>query len=73
VTHHFDSDQRVIRIPVQSASGNQLTLLPLPTVAQGGNKILPPGYYMLFVVTKTTTHVGTPLRIPSVAVFVQVL
>jgi hypothetical protein len=66
VTHHFDSDQRVIRIPVQSASGNQLTLLPLPTVAQGGNKILPSGYYMLFVVTK-------PLRIPSVAVFVHVM
>ncbi len=72
VTHHFDWDQKVVRLPVQAASGNQLTLQPLPSIAQGGRNIAPPGYYMLFVVTKNTWG-GVNRRFPSVAAFVQVM
>ncbi len=72
VTHHFDWDQKVVRLPVQAASGNQLTLQPLPAIAQGGRNIAPPGYYMLFVVTKNTWG-GVNTRFPSVAAFVQVM
>ncbi len=70
VTHHFDADQRCIKLEVLEAAGNRITLAPLPSQAQGGHFIAPPGYYYLFVVT---TPRGNPLgRVPSVALFVRI-
>jgi hypothetical protein len=68
VTHHFDWDQRHVK----------LTFGPSPTdpthriraVMPASGFTAPPGYYMLFVTTSTAGGNGT--RIPSVAKFVKV-
>jgi galactose oxidase len=70
VTHHADPDQRCIKLEVLSRAGNEITLASLPSQAQGGHYIAPPGYYFLFIVT---TPRGNPLvRVPSVARFVRI-
>ncbi len=70
VTHHFDADQRCIKLELLEDAGNRITLAPLPSQAQGGHFIAPPGYYYLFVVT---TPRGSPqVRVPSVARFVRI-
>jgi len=70
VTHHFDADQRCIRLDVTAAGGNLISLATLPSMAQGGHFIAPPGLYLLFVVT---TLRGNPLvRVPSVSRFVRI-
>jgi hypothetical protein len=72
VTHHMDMSQRCIKLEVTARNNNQVTLAALPGVPQdAGACIAPPGFYYLFVVT---TPRGTPpVRVPSVASFVQVL
>ena len=73
VTHHFDADQRCIRLDVTGSSGNLVTLAALPSQAQGGHFIAPPGYYFLFVVTTPRGNPSLPLvRVPSVAKFVHI-
>ena len=75
VTHHFDADQRCIRLDVigTSSSGDRITLAPLPSQAQRGHFIAPPGYYFLFVVTTLRGNPALPLvRVPSVAKFVHI-
>jgi galactose oxidase len=57
VTHAFDMDQRVVGLVFKASDGMLTLSLPTPT-------IVPPGYYMLFVLNY--------LGVPSVASFVQV-
>lgn len=45
VTHHTDSGQRYIKLPIQSRTANSLTGL-----APADGNIAPPGFYMLFIV-----------------------
>ena len=45
VTHHTDSSQRYIKLPIQSRTANSLTGL-----APANGNIAPPGHYMLFIV-----------------------
>ena len=45
VTHHTDSGQRYIKLPIQSRTANSLAGL-----APANGNIAPPGYYMLFIV-----------------------
>jgi FtsP/CotA-like multicopper oxidase with cupredoxin domain len=45
VTHHTDSGQCYIKLPIQSRTANSLTGL-----APANGNIAPPGYYMLFIV-----------------------
>ncbi len=69
-THHFDADQRCIKLEVTAAAGRNLQLAPIPSQQQGGHFVVPPGWYYLFVVT---TPRGNPLvRVPSVARFVHI-
>ncbi len=71
-THHFDWDQRCIRLEITARPAhNQVTLARLPSVANRGKFLALPGMYMLFVVRKPA---GNPLvRVPSIAQIVQVL
>lgn len=59
VTHHTDSGQRYIKLPIQSRTANTLDCL-----APANGNIAPPGFYMLFIVKNN--------GIPSEARFVQV-
>lgn len=44
-THHTDSEQRYVALPVSDVSGNELTV----TIPNDRN-LVPPGYYMLWIV-----------------------
>ena len=71
VTHHFDWDQRCLRLDVvQPAVGNTITLQPIPAAGAPGNgdAIAPPGYYMMFLVRKAPPG---GRRVPSLATFVR--
>ena len=46
VTHHTDSGQRYIKLPIQSRTGNTLI-----SQAPANGNIAPPGYYLLFILT----------------------
>jgi hypothetical protein len=75
VTHHFDAEQRCIRLDVTARSThNKITGASLPAQPLG-SRIAPPGYYMLFVVTKPVPQApgqGRRLQVPSVATFVRI-
>lgn len=71
VMHHFDWDQKSMKLDVLSRTATTVTFAPLPSLANNGSAILPPGYYMLFVVRRPNATVGW--RVPSVAKFVQVI
>jgi hypothetical protein len=58
VTHSFDMDQRFVGLTFTAASGGYSANVP------NNSNLLPPGYYMLFLVNKA--------GVPSVAKFVQV-
>ena len=45
VTHHTDSGQRYVKLPIQSRTANSLTGL-----APANGNITPPGVYLLFIV-----------------------
>jgi hypothetical protein len=57
VTHSFDMDQRVVGLRFKPSSG-------MLTVELGDPTVLPPGYYMLFILNKA--------GVPSLAHFIQV-
>lgn len=59
VTHHTDSGQRFVKLPIQSRTASSLTGL-----APVNGNIAPPGFYMLFII-KTN-------GIPSEGRFVQI-
>lgn len=59
VTHHTDSGQRYIKLPIQNRTANTLECL-----APANGNIAPPGFYMLFIVKNN--------GVPSEARFVQV-
>ncbi|SJM90732.1 Similarity to galactose oxidase (modular protein) [Crenothrix polyspora] len=59
VTHHTDSGQRYIKLPIQNRTASSLTSL-----APGNGNIAPPGFYMLFIVKNN--------GMPSEGRFVQV-
>ena len=59
VTHHTDSGQRYIKLPIQSRTANTLESL-----APANGNIAPPGIYMLFIVKNN--------GVPSEGRFVQV-
>lgn len=59
VTHHTDSGQRYIKLPIQSRTASTLDSL-----APANGNIAPPGYYMIFIVTNS--------GIPSVGRFVKI-
>ena len=59
VTHHTDSGQRYIRLPIQSQTASTLTSL-----APANGNIAPPGFYMIFIVTND--------GIPSAGRFVKI-
>lgn len=65
-THHFDWDQRHIRMSFGPAPGSGKKLM-VHAPAHGG--VAPPGWYMLFVVSDGSTSGG--VEIPSIARFVQ--
>jgi galactose oxidase len=67
VTHHFDWDQRHVKLAFQPAATNPTHQLRVKLPANAF--VTPPGYYMLFVTT-TAAH-GNGQRIPSVAKFVK--
>lgn len=58
VTHHTDSGQRYIKLPIQNRTANTLM-----TVAPANGNIGPPGVYMLFIVKNN--------GVPSAGRFVQ--
>ena len=58
VTHSFDMDQRFVGLSFTSSSGNLNVTVP------SNSNLLPPGYYMLFLVNSA--------GVPSVAKFVHV-
>jgi len=58
VTHSFDMDQRFVGLTFTAASGGYSVTVP------NNSNLLPPGYYMLFLVNKT--------GVPSTASFVHV-
>jgi hypothetical protein len=60
VTHGNNMDQRVVSLAIERSEGTSLSLRTPPHA-----KIAPPGYYMLFVLSKK--------GVPSVAKFVQLL
>jgi hypothetical protein len=71
VTHHFDWDQRCIRLEITGRpQPDEIRLAALPTVLNRGHFLAPPGWYMLFIVRKPTGN--PPMRVPSIARFVQV-
>jgi hypothetical protein len=74
VTHHFDWDQRCLKLDVIGRQGAQVTLHSLPSADPFGRGefIVPPGWYMLFVVRKLPPQPGPQVRVPSVARFIQV-
>ena len=57
VTHSFDMDQRFVGLTFTSASGGYAATAP------NNSNLLPPGYYMLFLLNKS--------GVPSIASFVQ--
>jgi hypothetical protein len=59
VTHHTDSGQRYIKIPIVSRTAASLTV-----TAPANANIAPPGYYMLFIVNAE--------RVPSVGKFIKI-
>jgi hypothetical protein len=59
VTHHTDSGQRYIKLPIQSRTASTLESL-----APANGNIAPPGFYMLFIVKNN--------GVPSEARFVRV-
>ena len=76
VTHHFNWDQRCLKFEITQrlSAPSRITLAALPTHAQNGHFMAPPGYYMLFLVRRpTSAFPGYPLvRVPSIAAFVKV-
>ncbi len=64
-THHTDSEQRLVDMQFVRG-GNELTV----TVPNNSN-LLPPGYYMLFILDEPNVS-GTPRLRPSEAEWVQV-
>ena len=72
VTHHFDWDQRAIKLSVLSAGLGTITLTALPDVTNRGHFLAPPGWYMLFVVRKLQPPPLAQVRVPSVAKFVHI-
>lgn len=60
VTHHTDSGQRYIKLPIQSRTASTLMSL-----APANGNIAPPGFYMLFIVKNN--------GVPSEGRFVQVI
>jgi hypothetical protein len=58
-THHTDSGQRYIKIPIVSRTATSLTV-----TAPANANIAPPGYYMLFIVNAE--------RIPSAGRFIRI-
>jgi len=64
-THAFNSDQRCVELPVINVrSGNRLEAL-LPPNDEERKGVLPPGWYMLFVVSRR--------NVPSVGKMIQVI
>jgi fibronectin type 3 domain-containing protein len=62
VTHAFNMDQRILRLPFTVASGGVNVTMP------AGANLAPPGYYMLFLLdTNGVPSVGQIMRISSVA------
>lgn len=67
ITHLVDGDQRNVVLPITGNSGNSLTVqLPNNDPAQN-QAVLPPGHYMLFIVSK-----GSDGPVPSVSAPLQV-
>ena len=67
VTHHFDNDQRYIELDFESTNP---PLLPGPLtlkVVPPPESLVPPGYYLLFVVATNTLG----QRVPSEGVWIQ--
>ena len=60
VTHHTDSGQRYVKLPIQSRTANSLTGL-----APANGHIAPPGFYMLFIIKSN--------GVPSEGRFVEVI
>jgi hypothetical protein len=67
VTHHFDWDQRHVKLAFQPSPQSSAT--KIRAVLPANPFIAPPGYYMLFVTTLPTPG-GE--RIPSVAKFIKI-
>lgn len=66
VTHHYDWDQRLVRLSFTTVAGSTRRIRVVPPA----NAFLAaPGWYMLFVVSNATVTNG--VRIPSVAAFVR--
>jgi hypothetical protein len=59
VTHAFDADQRLVALAFERRTGGQLAV-----VAPPDNNVAPPGYYLLFLVSRD--------GVPSVGRFVRV-
>jgi hypothetical protein len=77
VTHHFNFDQKVVRLGVREVlSSNQVRFRGIPAKNETdpslphGDFIAPPGWYMLFIVSTPQGTNGN--RIPSIAPFVKV-
>jgi hypothetical protein len=76
VTHHFNWDQKVIKLGVRSTPAeNRVVFRGLPAHSSTsstacGDYVAPPGYYLLFVVSKPQGVNGR--RVPSIARYVKV-
>lgn len=64
VTHHYDWDNRFVKLAFSATAANKLTVVP-----PADGSVAPPGVYMLFVTS--TAAAGNGTRIPSVAAFVH--
>jgi hypothetical protein len=69
VTHHFDFDQRHVKLHFQPSAASPTTRIVITPPAD--RYLAPPGYYMLFVTTSVAQ--GSGYKIPSIAKFVQIL
>jgi hypothetical protein len=65
-THHYDWDQRFLKLSYSQSPGftNRLTIMP-----PANSNIAQPGWYMLFINTSASASTGG--RIPSIAKFVK--
>ena len=67
-THSFDPDQRYVALPFSTASPTQL-VVHVPS----NQNLLPPGYYMLFILAQVVDPgTGAVLSVPSAGTFVQI-
>ncbi len=64
VTHHYDWDNRFVKLAFSVTTSNKLSVVP-----PANGSVAPPGIYMLFVTSTAAAGGGT--RIPSVAAFVH--